>query len=181
MFLVVLLKTFLIGFGIVGLSIGFIAFLYKAIHYIEEYPNRAKEKIRFLTYFVWIMHIFLLFRGFSFLLLGFSCLSQMMFYNLLEDYPNIETSGAGFISAVVMAFINHMLFLTSMLKNRCGLIEIFFYFFVIVWSVPFSIFLSLTANDEVITISGTKKPIRRTMAGKILDTLLSRSNAWEDR
>ncbi|EHY66294.1 hypothetical protein NEAUS04_1492 [Nematocida ausubeli] len=181
MFLILLLKTFLIGFSIVGLSVGFIAFLYKSIHFIEEYPVRAKERIKLLVYAVWGMHIILLFREFSFLLIGFSLVCQLLFYNLLEDYPNIETAGAGFISAVVFAFINHMFFLSSMLKNRCGLFEIFFYFFVIVWSVPISFFLSLTANDEVISIAGSKKPIRRTLAGKVIDAILSRHNVWEDR
>ncbi|KAI5165417.1 hypothetical protein NEIG_00973 [Nematocida sp. ERTm5] len=181
MFLILLLNTFLIGFAIVALSIGFIAFLYKSIHFIEEYPVRAKERIRLLIYSVWGMHFILLFRGFSLWLIGFSCVCQLLFYNLLDDYPNIETAGAGFITAVVFAFINHMFFLSSMLKNRCGLLEIFFYFFIIVWAIPISFFLSLTANDEVITISGTKKPIRRTLAGKVIDTLLSRHNVWEDR
>lgn len=181
MFLIVLLKTFIVGIGVVGLSVGFIAFLYKAIHYIEEYPNRAKEKIRFLIYGVSAFHVILLFRGFSFLLVGYSCLCQVLFYNLLEDYPNIETTGAGFISAVVLSFVNHIFFLGSMLKNRCGLLEIFFHFFVVVWGVPFAFFLSLTASDEVITIAGSKKPIRRTLAGKVIDTLLSRNKIWEDR
>ncbi|KAH9387349.1 uncharacterized protein NEMAJ01_2245 [Nematocida major] len=181
MFLLILLKTFLIGFGIVAVSVGFISFLYKSIQFIEEYPSRAKERIRLLIYSIWAFHIILLFRGFSLLIIGFSCVCLLLFYNLLEDYPNIETAGAGFITAVALAFINHMLFLSSMLKNRCGLFEIFFYFFVIVWAVPFAFFLSLTANDEIITISGTKKPIRRTLAGKVIDTLLSRHNIWEDR
>lgn len=181
MFLFILLKSLIVGIGIIGLSIGFIAFLYKSIHFIEEYPNRAKEKIKLLAYTIWGLHILLLFRGFSLWLVLFSSCTQWLFYNLLEDYPNIETSGAGFITAAILAFVNHGFFLTTMLKNHFGLLEILFYFFGIVWAIPFSIFLSLTANDEIITISGAKKPIRRTMAGKILDTLLSRNNVWEDR
>lgn len=181
MFLLVLLKSFIVGISIIGAVIGFIGFLYRAIHYIEEYPNRAKEKIKILAYTVWAFHLLLLYRGFSIWVVLFSCLAQGLFYNLLEDYPNIETGGAGFVTAAVVAFINHGLFLTSMLRSQFGLFEILFYFFGIVWALPFSIFISLTANDEIITIGGNKKPIRRTMVGKVLDTILSKNNAWEDR
>ncbi|KAI5181197.1 hypothetical protein NEOKW01_1416 [Nematocida sp. AWRm80] len=181
MFIVFLVKTLLIGCGIIGCALGFVACLYKGIHFIEEYPNRAKEKIRLLIYTVLVLHTILLFRGFSIMLIGFSLLCQFMFYNLLEDYPNIETGGAGFISAVVMAFLNHMFFLNNMFKHRLNMFEIIFYFVIIVWAVPFMFFLSLTANDDVITIPGVKKPIKRTFAGKIIDALLSRDNIWEDR
>lgn len=181
MFLVFALKTLLMGGCLVGFSVGFVAFLYKAIHYIEEYPNRAKEKIYYIIYGVCAMHIILFFRGFSILLIGFSIICQLLFFNLLVDYPNIETAGAGFIVAVMFTFVNHMAFLSAMLKKKSGLFEIFLYFFVVVWTVPFSFFLSLTANDTVIIPPGSKKPIRRTFAGKILDTILSKNTVWEDR
>ncbi|KAI5172678.1 hypothetical protein NEFER03_1734 [Nematocida sp. LUAm3] len=181
MFLLIALKTLMIGGFIVSFSVGFVAFLYKAIQYIEEYPNRAKEKIYYIIYGICAMHILLFFRGFSIFLIGFSIICQLLFFNLLEDYPNIETAGAGFIVAVTFTFINHMAFLSAMLKKKSGLFEIFLYFFVIVWTVPFSFFLSLTANDSVIVPPGSKKPIRRTFAGKILDRILSKSTVWEDR
>ncbi|KAI5185983.1 hypothetical protein NEHOM01_1206 [Nematocida homosporus] len=181
MFLLFVLKTFVIGLVLVASAVGFVTFLYKAIHYIEEYPARAKEKIRYLVYAVCALHVLLFLRGFGILMIGFSIICQLLFFNLLNDYPNIETSGAGFISAVAATFINHMVFLSAMLRNKTGILEIFFYFFVIVWTVPFAFFLSLTANDDVISIPGAKKPIRRTVAGKVIDLLLSRSSIWEDR
>lgn len=181
MLLLFLLKTLGLGLLVIGGSIGFVAFLYNAIHYIEEYPIRAKEKIRLMVYAVSALHLVLLFRGFGVLGVGFSLCCQAMFYNLLEDYPNIETAGAGFITAVIMAFLNHMYFLSTMLRKRMGVIEIFGYFLLLVWSVPFAFFLSLTANEDMIGMPGGKKPIRRTFAGQILDKLLARERAWEDR
>lgn len=181
MFILFLFKTIFIGLSFIAFCIGFVSFIYKAINHIEEHPSKAKEKIRFIIYGVCAMHIVLLFRGFRILLVLFSIGCQLLFLNLLDGYPDIETSGAGFIIAVSATFVNHMFFLGSMLKRKIGLIEIFFYFFIIVWSVPFSFFLSLTANDDTVTIPGAKKPIRRTFAGKILDSLLSRQSLWEDR
>lgn len=175
------MKTLGLGLLVIGGSIGFVAFLYSAIQYIEEYPNRAKEKIRLSIYTICALHAILPFRGFGILGIGFSLFCQALFYNLLEDYPNIETAGAGFITAVIMAFVNHMYFLSTMLKMRMGVFEIFAYFLLLVWSVPFAFFLSLTANEDVIGMPGGKKPIRRTFAGQILDKLLSRERAWEDR
>lgn len=181
MFLAFFIKTLFIGCAVIGCSVGFVGFLYKSIHFIEEYPNRAKEKIRLLIYGVCGLHVVLLFRGFSWLLLAFSLLCQFLFANLLADYPNIETAGAGFITAVAMTFINHIAFLFNMLHPKLGIVEILFYLFVVVWAVPFAFFLSLTANDSVIAIPGAKKPIRRTIAGKVIDTILSRNSVWEDR
>jgi len=181
MFLLFLLKTLLVGCIIIGCSLGFVTLLYKSIHYIEEYPNRAKEKIRILIYTISALHLLLLFRGFSIFVVVFSLICQFLFHNLLDDYPNVETGGAGFISAVVMTFINHMVFLSTMLQHKTGVAEIFFHFFVIVWAVPFSFFLSLTASDSIISLPGSKKPIRRTIAGKVIDTLLSKHSVWEDR
>ncbi|KAI5191459.1 hypothetical protein NECID01_1453 [Nematocida sp. AWRm77] len=181
MLLVFFLKTLFIGGTIIACSVGFVAGLYKSIHFIEEYPNRAKERIQFLIYAVCGLHIVLLFRGISIFLLGFSLLCEFLFYNLLLDYPNIETSGAGFISALIMTFINHIAFLSTMVNHKFGLLEIVFYFIVIVWAVPFSFILSLTANDNIIALPGAKKPIRRTIAGKVIDALLSRNSVWEDR
>ncbi|OAG30119.1 hypothetical protein NEDG_01702 [Nematocida displodere] len=181
MLLLFLLKTVLLGLAILGGSIGFVASLYKAIHFIEEYPSRAKEKITLLIYGVCLMHTLLFLRGFSLVAIAFSLVSQLLFFNLLDSYPQIETAGAGFICAVIMAFLNHMYFLNSMLKQKTGIFEIFFYFFVIVWAVPFTFFLSLTANDETLGIPGGRKPMKRTFAGRVMDRLLSRDKVWEDR
>jgi Transmembrane adaptor Erv26 len=175
-----LLKTLASIVFLAGGSILFVVGLYRAIHFIENHPTRAKRRIEYMIWILSLTHIFLYLRGFSLPCMVYSLVCQYTFYSMLPDYPNIDSSSPSFLLAVLMVFVNHFWYLVNMIRKQMGVVEIVVYFFVPVWATPFSFFLSLTANDDVIAGMYEKKKRVRTFAGKIIDKLLGESSAKKE-
>ncbi|TBT96532.1 putative Erv26-like transmembrane adaptor protein [Hamiltosporidium tvaerminnensis] len=167
MFLI-FLNSILILLGLIATIIGLAVGLYKAVQFIEDKTYAAKKRIENIITAVSIFHIFLILRKFSLFLVGFSLCIQFLFYSLLDIYPAILPTNIYFVVGSLMAVINHFLFLRALVKGDHYILEMIFYFIVVVWLTPFCFFLSLSANDETLPVKGTKT---KTRAGELIKRL----------
>lgn len=148
--------------GIIGFGVGII----KAIEYIEDKAYAAKKHIEKIIQVSALLHIILLFRGVSILQILFSLTIQYSFFCLLEAYPTIKMENPFFVYGSVASLINHFLVIRFLFTSKIRILEIVFHF-LLIWITPFCFFVSLSANDEVLIVSGDRK-INNTFIGKIL-------------
>lgn len=152
----------LLASGIIGAAIG----LYKTVVYIEDHTMAFKERILQIIMAVGVIHIIMLFRGVSIFQVIYSGCIQYIFYNLYLKYPYFQISDPFLIVGSLMALINHFLTL-RLLIFKFYIIEVIFYFIFSVWLTPFCFYVSLSANEDVMTDLERKKKVR-TVLGDLI-------------
>lgn len=162
-----LLVLALIACGIIGAALG----LYKTVIYIEDHTMAFKERILQIIMAVGLLHIFMVFRGVGLLHVLYSASIQYIFYNLYLKYPYFQISDPFLIVGSVMALINHFLTL-RLLIFKFSILEVIFYFIFCVWLVPFCFYVSLSANEDVLTDLDRKKKVR-TVLGDLIGRVVS--------
>ncbi|KRH92413.1 hypothetical protein M153_6262000310 [Pseudoloma neurophilia] len=157
----------LIAAAIVGAAIG----LYKTVIYIEDHTIAFKETIFQIIMAVSFLHVVMLFRGVGILQVLFSAIIQFIFYNLYLKYPDFSLTDPFLITGSVMALINHFLVL-RLLIFQFWIPEVIFYFFFCVWFTPFCFYVSLSANEDIMTDLHRKKRVR-TVLGDLIGRVVN--------
>lgn len=160
----------LIAASIVGAAIG----LYKTVIYIEDHTMAFKDRILEIIYTVAALHIVMLFRGVSILQVAFSGFIQYIFYHLYLKYPDFTISDPLLITGSVLALVNHFLTLRLLIFNYY-ILEIIFYFIMCVWFTPFCFYVSLSANEDVMTDLHKRKKVK-TVLGDLIGRVLGGIN-----
>lgn len=162
-------------FLILGFStiVGLVACIYKSVLFIERKPHAAKKNIYLIIHTITILHLILLIRGYSKLLILFSLSIIFIFYQLMYNYPDVQIESPYFIIGTIMTLVNHFLFLRVLADNSHPVVEVLVYFIIFVWIVPFCFFLSLSANDMLIH-EGIKK--KETYLYKLLKGVTEKIN-----
>ncbi|XP_019861396.1 PREDICTED: protein TEX261-like [Amphimedon queenslandica] len=133
--------------GVFSLAAG----LYYLAELIEEYSVIAKKAISGLTIFVLLCHVgLLLFDGFPWLLISAGVLCHLCYASLLSTFPNISLMSLGFIGGTIFLVASHVLAFRYFSEEWYTFQEVVAFFFVCEWVVPFSLFISLSANDLVL-------------------------------
>ncbi|KAF7697553.1 Testis Expressed Sequence [Cucumispora dikerogammari] len=164
-----------IVFLIIGFSfiVGLVAIIYKSVLFIERKPHAAKKNIYSIIHTIAALHLLLLIRGYSKLLILYSLIIIFIFYQLMYNYPDVQIESPYFITGTVMTLINHFLYLRVLADNSHNVFEVLVYFIIFVWVVPFCFFLSLSANDMLIHEGGRK---RETYLYKLLKKVTEKIN-----
>ncbi|ORZ21569.1 transmembrane adaptor Erv26-domain-containing protein [Absidia repens] len=71
----------------------------------------------------------------------------------LKTFPFIQLSSVPFISSCVLVFADHFLWFKYFTKYYRPFMDIASFFGVCVWLVPFTYFISLSANDNALPLS----------------------------
>lgn len=78
---------------------------------------------------------------------------------LLSSFPFFSVSSPSFILSVVMVLLNHYLAFSFFGENYYPFSEVMAYFTVCMWLVPFSFFVSLSANENVLPTLNERRPL----------------------
>lgn len=171
--LIPFLKSLLIFFGSIAALIAIGVGIIKSIEYIEDKAYSAKKKIKNIIYICMFLHLYFLIRGKSIFHTLFSLSIQYSFLCLIDVYPIIKLDNPYFIYGTLASLVNHFLVIKFLFYRRLYTLEILSAF-ALIWITPFCFFISLSANDEVITIKG--KTTTNTLIGNFLKKLFNSKN-----
>lgn len=148
-------------------TVSFAAGLYYISEIVEEYTEKAKKVIRVLSLVTIVLYLLLMTENFSWLIIICGLLGQAAHLVILSNFPNIKIMSLEFWSAIVLLFLNHYLAYKHFQEvyyplsevsrctsfatlNNVSFLQILAYFTLCLWVVPFALFVSLSANDQVL-------------------------------
>ncbi|CAO3590056.1 unnamed protein product [Absidia cylindrospora] len=149
----------LVAYGATGLAFCFVVLslacgLYYLAELVEEYTVYTKKVIKAMTFVVVAIHILLcVFDCLPVLQLLFSIMCHGVYSLNLKTFPFIQLSSVPFISSCVLVFADHFLWFKYFTKYYRPFMDIASFFGVCVWLVPFTYFISLSANDNALPLS----------------------------
>lgn len=86
--------------------------------------------------------------------------SQMVHGFIMKNFPYVTFMSVPFLSAVILLIVNHFLAFKFFGATYYPLSEIMAFFTLCIWMVPFALFVSLSANDQVLpTLSSERTPL----------------------
>lgn len=150
--------------------------LYYLSELVEEHTVLARRLLTRLIYSVIIVQILLwLFDRFPFSLSVLSIVSHLVYASNLRRFPIVKLSDPLFILSCVLVCINHWVWFRHFSKpvpprssgswrrpyepdyeNMPTFTEVASYFGLCVWLVPFALFVSLSAGDNVLPSMGSE-------------------------
>ncbi|KAK9470513.1 transmembrane adaptor Erv26 [Dipodascopsis tothii] len=158
-----------IAVGFVFLTLAIAAGLYYLSELVEEHSTYTKNLLEKLIYAISVVHVLLLvFDRFPFWLTVFSLVSQGVYYQNLRQFPFIQLSSSTFIASCVLVLLNHYFWFQHFSKpsvpppamrssplyvppsSYATFSEISSFFGICVWLIPFALFVSLSAGDNVL-------------------------------
>ncbi|KAG9238550.1 transmembrane adaptor Erv26 [Amylocarpus encephaloides] len=161
-----------LGLGFCFLTLAIASGLYYLSELVEEHTVIAKKLLTRLIFIVMGVQILLCFvDGFPFTLSMLSIVSHVVYLGNMRKFPIVKLSDPLFVSSCVLVLINHWVWFKhfsssdfSSPRNRYDysnlptFTEIASYFGLCVWLVPFSLFVSLSAGDNVLPTMGSEAP-----------------------
>ncbi|KAK9323028.1 transmembrane adaptor Erv26 [Lipomyces orientalis] len=158
--------------GFVFLTLAIAAGLYYLSELVEEHSRFTKRLLEKLIYGIIGTHVLLLiFDHFPFWLTLFSIGTQVVYYQNLKQFPFIQLSSGVFIASCVLVLLNHYFWFQHFSRPSIppptlrssplyeppsvfpSFSEVSSFFGICVWLVPFSLFVSLSAGDNVLPSS----------------------------
>lgn len=87
--------------------------------------------------------------------------SQILHVLIMKSFPFVQVSSLAFILSVILVVVNHFLAFRFFSQNYYPLSEVLAFFTLCLWIVPFALFVSLSANDQVLptTVSSEQTPL----------------------
>ncbi|CAH1392821.1 unnamed protein product [Nezara viridula] len=154
MWVLYLLSWVGIIFQMTFLLIAIASGLYYLAEIVEENTEVTKKVIRWLIILVIIVYAaILLFEELPFILILCGFLSQSVHLIILTDFPYITINSFSFVSAIILFIINHYLAFSFFSGVFMPFYELLGFFTICIWLVPFSLFISLSANDHVLPVA----------------------------
>lgn len=167
---------FVVGFVFLVLSIA--SGLYYVSELVEEHSEPTKRFLRKLIYTIIGLHVLLLvFDSFPWKLTIFSIFSYYIYLQNLVKFPYVELTSPVFLASCVLVVANHFLWFDHFhnpyippLEERlrpdyvppriATFVEVCSFFGLCVWFIPFALFVSLSAHDNLlpshVEVSGKK-------------------------
>ncbi|KAG5667719.1 hypothetical protein PVAND_015690 [Polypedilum vanderplanki] len=140
-------------FQICFVTIALAAGLYYISELVEEYSEKAKKIIKTTTQVTIALYLLFIFtENFPYIMIFFGILAQLAHLLILRSFPEVKILSIEFIVAIILIFVNHYYAYNHFQEYFYTLSEILGYFTLCLWLVPFSLFVSLSANDQVLPI-----------------------------
>lgn len=123
----------------------------------------AKKIIMLLIAFTTTIYIgFIFLDNLSWTLVICGLVAQAVHFVIMKDFPYVRVTSVPFIAAVVLVFVQHGLAFRFFAQHFYHFSEILAFFTLCQWLVPFALFVSLSANDQVLpttTSSSERTPL----------------------
>ncbi|CCE83033.1 Piso0_002807 [Millerozyma farinosa CBS 7064] len=154
--------------GFIFLVLAIASGLYYISEIVEEHSEPTKRLLTKLIYgIIGTLILLWLFDGFPFTLIVFSVFSYYVYLQNLHKFPYVQLSSTSFLASCVLVIANHFLWfnhfhnpyippLSERLKpdykppHIPSFVEICSFFGLCVWLVPFALFVSLSAHDNLL-------------------------------
>jgi len=134
--------------------------LYYLAELVEEYTVVTAKAIRWMIILVIFTYIGLfMFENLPTSLILCGLFAQVAHLALLTDFPFFSATSPSFILAVVMVLVNHYFAFSFFGENYYPFSEVMSYFTICMWLVPFSFFVSLSANENVLPTLNERRPL----------------------
>uniref|UniRef100_A0A6M2DWW1 Protein TEX261 n=1 Tax=Xenopsylla cheopis TaxID=163159 RepID=A0A6M2DWW1_XENCH len=147
---------------IVFITISIAAGLYYLAELVEEHTVVAKQAIYVMVSISILIYIgFIFFETFSWFLIICGLAAQLFHCIILKNFPFVQLSSFSFITTVMLLVFNHYLAFMFFAENYHPFSEVMAYFILCLWLVPFSLFVSLSANDNVLPTTREKTSLLR--------------------
>ncbi|GBB99673.1 hypothetical protein RclHR1_00360022 [Rhizophagus clarus] len=125
--------------------------LYYLAELVEEYTVLTKKIIKKITLMVVVIHVLLwLFDSFPFWRILFSIMCHGAYTMNLETFPFINLTSLTFITSCVLVLADHFLWFQYFTSRYFAFVDVAAFFGICVWLIPFSYFISLSANDNAL-------------------------------
>lgn len=161
--------------SIAGVIIGFVLLvlaialgLYYILEIVEEQTEPTKRALRRLIFAIIVVYVALvIFDGFPIWLSLFSIFTYWVYLQNLNKFPYVELTLPIFLGSCVLVVVNHFLWFSHFhnpkipsLEQRLqpnyvppripSFVEVCSFFGLLVWLVPFALFVSLSAHENLI-------------------------------
>ncbi|KAI6374039.1 hypothetical protein MCOR25_003272 [Pyricularia grisea] len=164
----------ILGFSFLTLAIA--SGLYYLSELVEEHTVISKRILQRMIYSIIVIQLLLcLVDKFPFFLTLLGVVSHVVYLGNLRRFPFVRLSDPLFLTSCLLVIVNHYLWfrhfadrqhnayqnMTSYYDTPSGVptfTEIASYFGLCVWLVPFSLFISLSASDNVLPTMGSETP-----------------------
>ncbi|KAI8146450.1 transmembrane adaptor Erv26-domain-containing protein [Fennellomyces sp. T-0311] len=150
----------LVAYGAVVLGFCFLVLslacgLYYLAELVEEYTVYTRKVIKTMTVAVVAIHVLLwIVDRLPFLQLAFSILCHGVYTLNLKTFPFISLTSVPFIASCALVFVDHFLWFKFFTTHYRPFMDIAAFFGVCVWLIPFTYFISLSANDNALPTTG---------------------------
>ncbi|XP_012254639.2 protein TEX261 isoform X1 [Athalia rosae] len=141
-------------------TISIAAGLYYLAELVEEYTVLSKRIIRgFILMTLAIQVGFLLFENLPLTMVISGIMAQVAHLCILKTFPYVYITSPSFIISVLMLVVNHYLAFTYFASVYHSFSEVMAYFTLCLWLVPFTLFVSLAANENVLPTVAESRPL----------------------
>lgn len=149
--LLFILSWISLAIQIIFITLSIVAGLYYLAELAEEYTTSTRKFILFMisfTIFVYLLLIF--FEDFSWTIVLCGLTAQGFHFSIMNNFPFIRLLSVQFIGSLVMLVINHLLAFQYFTSVYVPFTQVLAYFTICMWMVPFALFVSVNANDNVL-------------------------------
>ncbi|KAJ8917147.1 hypothetical protein NQ315_012639 [Exocentrus adspersus] len=143
---------------IVFITIAIAAGLYYLAELVEEYTSTAKRVIWWMNTTILALYLLLwVFENFPISMIVFGVLASVSHYVILTNFPYVSFLSVGFLAAISFIIVNHYLAFSYFATVYYPFFEVISYFTLYLWLVPFALFVSLSANDNVLPTTTSER------------------------
>lgn len=158
--------------GFICLTLAIASGLYYLSELVEEHAEFTKRTLVKLIYTIIAILILLwLFEGFPFKIILFSVCLNLLYLKTLSKFPYLKIDNPDFILLGILTFLNHY-FWFSHFNNLSfdrhshrvvpSFSEISSFFGICVWLIPFALFISLSAGENLLPSNNNEVDGRNT-------------------
>lgn len=179
--------------GLIALVLTIAAGLYYLSEQVEEHTVFAKRLLVRLILAIMAVHVMLVvFDGMPITRTLFSLGVNFAYLQTMRQFPTVQITSVSFICAAVGAIISHFIWFSyfsddsippySVHEHYPGYVgrthppfrEIASFFGLLIWLIPFSLFISLSANDNVLPTANpaaadSHSPRRKGLAKQVVE------------
>eukprot|EP01112_Ceratiomyxa_fruticulosa_P003042 TRINITY_DN1344_c0_g1_i1.p1 TRINITY_DN1344_c0_g1~~TRINITY_DN1344_c0_g1_i1.p1 ORF type:complete len:208 (-),score=21.15 TRINITY_DN1344_c0_g1_i1:43-666(-) len=168
--LVYLTYAVLFAFTTICLAAG----LYYLAELVEEYAFFTKKIIKYAIWVILLIHvlIWLTVSEIGTLEICIGLVAHVVYSSLLPKFPTVELLGPRFLLSVVMVITNHLSWFFYFRDHYFSFPQIMSIFLLLVWIIPFTFFISLSANENTLPYGN---PSIATASGDYLHSKRGRS------
>lgn len=141
-------------------TVSIAAGLYYLAELVEEYTVVAKKVISWMVIGSVLLYVVFMFtERFSWTMLFCGLGAQVLHAAILKNFPYVKFLSTSFLGAVILLLVNHYLAFVYFQQQYHPFSEVMAYFTLCLWLVPFALFVSLSANDNVLPTSNERTPL----------------------
>lgn len=142
------------------ITVAVAAGLYYLAELVEEYTVTSKKIIWWMIVVTLVIYIcFILFEDLPYKVTVCGIISQIAHLFILKTYPYVMITSPAFIVAIIMLVVNHYLAFQYFATVYLSFSEVIAYFTLCLWLVPFALFVSLSANENILPTLAEKRPL----------------------